>query len=186
VTKSACQGDAILYAANILSANAAASRLHPDGDISYRRADLANREGRWYSSRRRNRRTGMEIPSMLGSLAPSLFLPSPADPKIGRFDLIVSEIQFVLRQLRRSGRILHETNDRWHQQSETGGRADRGGGGEGKRLSEEYSGATRKLKSAWRRARARVTTCFAKSDATPAALRLPPPRRRGQSIFEKG
>jgi len=77
VRKSACQEDAILYAANILSANAAASQLHPDGDISYRRADLANREGSCYSSRRRNRRTGMEIPSMLSALS---LPPSPPSP----------------------------------------------------------------------------------------------------------
>jgi len=78
VRKSACQEDAILYAANILSANAAASQLHPDGDISHRRADLANREGSCYSSRRRNRRTGMEIPSMLSALSLPL---SPSPPQ---------------------------------------------------------------------------------------------------------
>lgn len=46
----------------------------------------------------------------------------------------------------------------------------------GQCLRKEYSSLTRKLKTAWRRARTHVTTCFAK--AMPAALRLPPRRRR--------
>jgi len=53
--------------------------------------------------------------SVHARFSPSLFLFSSESKDRSRFDLIVSEIQLELRQLRRSGRILHETDNQWHQ-----------------------------------------------------------------------